>query len=106
MADEPERKEGSMPDLPKQVEAGRYSNIAKISHTFDEFTLEFGIRIAPKVAGLHTKIISSPSHAKRLLIALKKNIDRYEAKFGPIQEQPPVQEPSSTPPEGERSDVR
>jgi hypothetical protein len=69
---------------------GVYTNVARVSHTLDEFTLEFGVKVSDKLAGLHTKLISSPSHAKRLLKALAQNIHRYEQTYGPIQEQPPT----------------
>lgn len=71
---------------------GKYANIARVSHTFDEITIEFGVKLNAKVAGLHSKIITSPSHAKRLLQALARNLERYETKFGQIREQPPTPE--------------
>ena len=39
-------------------------------------------------------MIVSPAHAKRILRALRENISRYEAQFGPIREAP---EPSPVP---------
>ena len=33
---------------------------------------------------MRSRIITSPKHMKRLLVALQDNVARYEAKFGPI----------------------
>jgi len=65
---------------------GVYANIALISHAETEFVLDF-IYVqsqAPK-AKVRARVISSPAHTKRLLVALQENIKRYEDKFGPIK---------------------
>ena len=66
---------------------GQYSNLVMIHHNFEEFTLHF---IYLFTNGTHGKLVSStiisPSHAKRLWMALGENISRYEAQFGPIRE--------------------
>ena len=65
---------------------GTYSNIASISHSEGEFTFDF-IYLQPQApkAKVRSRIITSPSHAKRLFKALHDNITRYESKFGPIK---------------------
>jgi hypothetical protein len=40
-----------------------------------------------------SSLIVSPSHAKRLWMALGENISRYEAQFGPIREASPSPAP-------------
>lgn len=64
---------------------GVYTNLALITHSETEFLFDFIFLQpqAPKTKVL-TRVVSSPVHAKRLLWALKDNIEKYEARFGPI----------------------
>jgi hypothetical protein len=55
---------------------GIYANMAQVSHTGEEFVLDF-MNVTPPVG-------ISPSHAKRLAGALNENIKRYESQFGTI----------------------
>ena len=43
-------------------------------------------------AGVQSRIIVAPEHAKRLLRALEDNIAKYERVFGPIRtsDEPPI----------------
>jgi hypothetical protein len=68
---------------------GQYSNLVMIHHNLEEFTLNF-IYIFPngQQGKLMSSTIVSPGHAKRICRALKENIERYEAQFGPIKEGP------------------
>ena len=65
---------------------GTYTNLALITHSETEFILDF-IFLQPQTAKTKvlSRLISSPVHAKRLLWALKDNIEKYEAKFGAIE---------------------
>jgi Protein of unknown function (DUF3467) len=65
---------------------GAYSNLAMIAHSDSEFILDF-IFVQPQAARakVRARVLTSPSHAKRLLAALKDNISKYEAKFGEIK---------------------
>ena len=71
--------------LDEDVANGQYVNMALVNHTDAEFTLDF-IYVQPQQpkAKVRSRIITSPKHMKRLLIALQDNLARYEAKFGPI----------------------
>lgn len=74
-------------ELPADVAEGIYSNLVMIAHSPEEFILDF-IRVMPGVpkARVKSRIIVTPSHAKRLLAALEDNIGKYEAAYGPIGE--------------------
>ncbi len=76
-------------ELPEDVAEGIYSNLAIISHSHSEFVVDF-IRLVPNVpkAKVKSRIILTPSHAKRLLRALADNVKKYEAQFGLIDDQP------------------
>lgn len=73
-------------ELPQDVAQGEYANFAIITHSSSDFVLDFA-RILPGVpkATVKSRVILAPEHAKRLLMALKDNIVRYENAFGTIQ---------------------
>jgi hypothetical protein len=73
---------------------GIYSNLAVISHSPDEFIIDF-IFIQPQVpkAKVRARVITSPQHIKRFLAALQDNIKKYEEKFGEIKLEPKQEPP-------------
>jgi hypothetical protein len=81
-------------ELNEEIAEGVYSNLVMISHSPEEFILDF-IRVMPGVpkARVKSRIIITPQHAKRLLSALAENIDRYEAAYGEIEERTPPGQP-------------
>lgn len=64
---------------------GRYANAMQVSHSQNEFFLDF-LLVHPPVGQMVGRIITSPGHAKRILAALEDNIKRYEDNFGKIEE--------------------
>ncbi|HKK75043.1 MAG TPA: DUF3467 domain-containing protein [Saprospiraceae bacterium] len=84
MADQPKQNKLNI-ELPEDIAEGTYSNLAIISHSHSEFILDF-VRILPNVpkAKVKSRVILTPTHAKRLLKALNDNVQKYEAQFGPI----------------------
>ena len=72
-------------ELKEEVAQGTYANLATITHSSSEFILDF-IRVMPGMpkAGVQSRIVLAPEHAKRLLRALEENIGKYERSFGPI----------------------
>jgi hypothetical protein len=74
---------------------GQFCNLVMFHHNAEEFTMHF-IYVFPNVpqGKLVSSAIVTPAHAKRILHALKENISRYEAQFGPIREAP---EPTPVP---------
>lgn len=81
----PEKENQLNIELTEEVAGGIYSNLAVISHSETEFILDF-IQVMPGLpkAKVRSRIILNPQHAKRLLYALKDNIDKFEAHFGSI----------------------
>ncbi|MDT7942321.1 MAG: DUF3467 domain-containing protein [Bacteroidota bacterium] len=73
-------------EITDEVAEGIYSNLAIISHTAAEFILDF-VQVFPGVpkARVRSRIILSPSHFKRLVIAMQDNLHKYESRFGPIE---------------------
>jgi len=74
-------------ELTDDVAEGIYSNLAIITHSNAEFIIDF-IRVMPGVpkAKVKSRVILTPQHAKRLLLALKDNISKYESIHGAIKE--------------------
>jgi len=75
-------------ELPEDLAEGIYANLAMISHSNSEFVLDF-IRMLPGVpkAKVKSRIILTPEHAVRLLLALQDNIAKFEQNFGEIKAQ-------------------
>lgn len=67
-----------------EVLKGVYSNMAHISHTGEEFVVDF-MNILGMNGTLNARVIVSPSHMKRLIAALADNLAKYEKQFGPIK---------------------
>lgn len=72
-------------ELKEEVAQGTYANLAIITHSSSEFVLDF-VRVLPGLpkAGVQSRVILAPEHAKRLQRALEENIAKYERAFGPI----------------------
>ncbi|PIP02837.1 MAG: DUF3467 domain-containing protein [Zetaproteobacteria bacterium CG12_big_fil_rev_8_21_14_0_65_54_13] len=70
--------------LPQEVQRGVYANQMMLSHTREEFVLDF-ILATPPVGLVNARVLVSPSHARRIVTALQENIGRYEAVHGAIE---------------------
>lgn len=62
---------------------GVYSNVMQVTHTQEEFVLDF-LNVFGQNGVLATRVIVSPGHFKRMLSALGDNLKKYEEKFGQI----------------------
>ena len=73
--------------LDPEVAKGIYSNLVVISHSPTEIILDFA-QVLPgiKDPSVRSRVIMDPVHAKRLLMALNENINKYEHLFGTITE--------------------
>lgn len=80
--------------LDEETAQGVYANLAVVNHSDAEFTLDF-IFVQPQAtrAKVRSRVITSPRHVKRLLLALEENVRNYEQKFGPIDLGPNVAVP-------------
>ncbi|MBP9725530.1 MAG: DUF3467 domain-containing protein [Bacteroidia bacterium] len=72
-------------ELSEEVAEGTYSNLAIITHSSSEFVIDF-VRIMPGVpkAKVKSRVLLTPQHAKRLMMALNDNITRFEESFGEV----------------------
>ncbi|MEM6316802.1 MAG: DUF3467 domain-containing protein [Bacteroidota bacterium] len=87
MAEETKKGNQLNIELPEEISEGIYSNLAIISHSQTEFVVDF-VRLVPNVpkAKVKSRIILTPTHAKRLLQALSDNVRKYEKQHGPIED--------------------
>ena len=85
MSDEPSQSGKLQVQIDDDIAQGVYANLVLLNHTENEFVLDFAF-IQPSTgrAKVRARVISSPRHTKRLLIALQKNIERFEERFGTI----------------------
>ena len=86
---EPENPSGGSPAVNIKIEdaelRGRYTNLLRITHTREEFILDF-INLAPPQGIVTARLVTSPGHLKRIIRALEANLRRYEESFGGIEE--------------------
>ena len=81
---------GAGPRIQLQVDddigQGVYTNLVLINHTENEFVLDFAfLQPGNPRAKVRSRVISGPKHTKRLLLALQRNIEVYEKRFGEIE---------------------
>jgi len=93
---EPQGKEVKLEiQLDEETAQGVYVNLAVVNHNDSEFSLDF-IFVQPQAprAKVRSRVITSPRHAKRMLLALQENLAHYEKNYGPIE--PAVQRVGET----------
>jgi hypothetical protein len=63
----------------------KYSNFAIVSHSPEEFVIDFAHILPGKdEAKVITRIVMTPKNAKNFLSAIGNNISNYERQFGEI----------------------
>jgi hypothetical protein len=68
-----------------EMSRGRFSNTMIISHSPEEFMIDW-LLSSPSGTHLVSRIIVSPGHVKRIISALNDNLNKYEQKFGKVKE--------------------
>ncbi|MDO8886014.1 DUF3467 domain-containing protein [Candidatus Oleimmundimicrobium sp.] len=79
-----EKKREIKVNFPESMQGGVYTNNTIITHTKEEFIMDF-LMVAPPSGAVTARVITSPGHMKRILAALQENISKYEQKFGEIK---------------------
>jgi hypothetical protein len=67
-----------------EVLKGAYSTHMQVAHTKEEFMLDF-MNLFPPQAMLNSRVFMSPSHFKRMVVALQDNLKKYESNFGQVE---------------------
>ena len=83
-------------NLPEDIAQGTYSNLAIITHTDNEFILDFVAMMpgAPK-GNVRSRIVMTPQNVKRLFNSLNENVHRFEERNGRINDGQPNMLPIS-----------
>jgi hypothetical protein len=90
MADNPQPVQIHL-QLDDSTSNGVYVNMAMLHHNETEFAIDF-IYVQPQAAKaiVRARVINSPKHMKRFLLALQENVAKYESQFGKIDVSGPV----------------
>jgi hypothetical protein len=84
--------------LEEATSNGVYINMAMLHHNETEFAIDF-IYVQPQApkAVVRARVINSPKHMKRFLLALQENVAKYEQQFGKIDISGPITPPLRMP---------
>jgi hypothetical protein len=89
MTDDPSRRELRI-KAEDDTAKGRFANLTQVGSSFDSFVIDFAF-VQGQDGWLLSRLLVSPSHAKRFYAALGEAIARHEARFGPIGPAPTLQ---------------
>ena len=65
---------------------GTFSNLAIINHSDAEFVFDF-IYLQPNIpkGKVQSRVIMTPSHAKKFFLALNDNLEKFQKKYNEIK---------------------
>jgi hypothetical protein len=92
MAEKPEQGAGQTKipvEFPSSLKGGAYANNMAVTHTKEEFILDF-VMIGPRAGAVTARVIMSPGHTKRMIAALQDAMRKYEQRYGSLS---PAEEP-------------
>lgn len=74
-------------ELTEEVAEGIYSNLAIITHSNQEFIVDF-VKVMPGVpkAKVKSRIVLTPQHAKRFMKVMIDNVKKFESMHGEIKD--------------------
>ena len=70
-------------NLPDHIKGGVYSNKVVVTHTKEEFVVDF-IMVASSGGAVTSRVILNPAHMKRIVAELHDDVVKYQEKFGKI----------------------
>lgn len=85
MSDDKDRKEQQQLKIKidDSVVPGYYANQIVVMHSRDEFILDY-VAAFPPEPNVVSRLIMTPGHFKRIVLALNENLKKYESQFGEI----------------------
>ncbi len=100
----PEKKHEELKiKITDDVLRGAYANAMVVTHTKEEFMIDF-LNSFPPEGIVTARVIISPGHMKRIVSTLQDNLSKYEKAFGPISEAPEPRKIGFTGQAGESTD--
>lgn len=86
MADQQGQQRQIQIKITDETMKGAPSNMMAVTHTKEEFVLDFMNIYPAQGQGIVTsRVVVTPGHMKRIASALKENMERYEKQFGKIE---------------------
>mgnify|MGYP001569810900 FL=1 len=67
------------------IPGAEYANAMQVNHSKDEFQIMF-LSIMGMSGRVTGKVMTNPSHFKRMVNAMNENLKKYEGQFGEIKE--------------------
>jgi hypothetical protein len=67
------------------IAGAEYSNFANIRYNQEEFQMAFA-NVFPPSGRVVAKLITTPAHFKRMIMAMSENLKKYEEQFGLVKE--------------------
>ena len=80
-----QKGQGKEIKIADNIPGAEYANAMQVNHTKDEFQLMF-LNIFGTSGKVTNKVISTPGHFKRMILAMSDNLKKYEEQFGIIEE--------------------
>ncbi len=80
-----QKGQGKEIKIADNIPGAEYANAMQVNHTKDEFQLMF-LNIFGASGKVTNKVISTPGHFKRMILAMSDNLKKYEEQFGIIEE--------------------
>lgn len=74
-------------EISEEISEGNYANLAIITHSHAEFVIDF-VNVMPGTpkSKVKSRIILTPTHAKRFMKAMIENVKKFEEVNGTIQD--------------------
>ncbi|HRN71844.1 MAG TPA: DUF3467 domain-containing protein [Ginsengibacter sp.] len=87
MSDQPQQPNQLNIEISEEVSEGNYANLAIITHSHAEFVIDF-VNVMPGTpkSKVKSRIILTPTHAKRFMKAMIENVKKFESVNGQIQD--------------------
>ena len=87
MADQQPQQNQINIEISEEVSEGNYANLAIITHSHAEFVIDF-VNVMPGTpkSKVKSRIILTPTHAKRFMKAMIENVKKFETVNGQIQD--------------------
>lgn len=67
-----------------EMSRGRYSNNMVVSHTVEEFIIDWMLS-SPSGTHMISRIVVSPGHLRRIIDALSDNFNKFEKNYGQVR---------------------
>ena len=67
------------------IPGAEYANAMQVNHNKDEFQMMY-INLMGTSGRVTGKVITTPGHYKRMIIAMQDNLKKYEETFGEVKE--------------------